>query len=740
MSDRTYFSNDINLGLDSAGIPKVLPKERRGRHTICLGATGVGKSKWLESIIRQDLLAYHRTQCGLAVLDPHGTLFSNLLAFAAANGLDHLPVVPFDCRRLDWLVSFNPLRARSNIESNTIISGCMESLLLVWGQFTTDPTPRLEKWLRAMLHMIFFSNGTLGDSLAILRNPDLRKSLVRAVEDDVTRTVWQIAECLKESEFQTVTESLCNRVVRFVSNTLLRLTLNQVGPSLDFGTIIQKGGVLLVSLATAGGVIDEIDARTIGALLLQDLWTAAKVRGKGEAGQQKSFRIFVDEFGRFLNLSMAEGMAEARGFGLEFFLCTQSTTKLRATPVGQQVLDAVLANAHTKIIFNVQHPQDVDLLTPWIFRNEIDPNQVKYQGYSTKVVGYKIKYFDSTNESTTRGSTDSTNWSETISESETFGTSSTHSETTGISHSRQRSRSLGASTGLSRGSDHSHAESAAESAAEGTTVSRAEGHTEQSSTNESENRHLDGDNPDIMEIVDKEPIDVNKVFVDEYEEHQALNRAIDKTNSTSRGQSDSASTSLATTRSVSNARAIQNTEAESESTSRSVSQSDSVGETDTVSSQSSDSNTTSENFTNGKANMTGGGRSASRSASHGKSRSPMLVPILEKEASTPVYRSVDEQMFIFSQFLTSEPDRHAVVRIGIDPPVQITTPTIAPARISAKGAEAWATWKLKQLSFALPFAEATRRLEERQKLFSEKYLGSSSTDEPTQIVRRIRKV
>jgi TraM recognition site of TraD and TraG len=739
VSDRTYFSNDINLGLNGDGRSVVLQKERRGRHTICLGVTGAGKSKWLEYIIRQDLLAYHRSQCGVAVFDPHGKLYDNLLAFAASKGLDHLPVIPFDCRRLDWLVSFNPLKARSNIESDTIISGCMESLLFAWDQWTTNPTPRLEKWLRFILHMVFFSGGTLSDSLAILRNPDLRKSLARAIEDDVARTVWQTAACYKESEFQNMTESLCNRVLRFVSNTLLKLSLNQVGPSLDFGTVMQKGGIVLISLATAGGVIDEVDARTIGSLLMHGIWRAAKLRGKGESGQQKSFRVYMDEFGRFLTPTMAEGLAEARGFGLEFFLCTQSTSRLRSTPAGQQVLDAVLANSRTKIIFNVQHPQDVDLLTPWLFRNEVNPNQIKHQHYATRVLGHRIEYLEATNRTVARGTADNATWSITENASDTVGGSFTHTDAIGTAKNKQRSHTVSAGRRLTEGSGKSHGVSAADSEQAGETRSKTAGRVRQQSESEGETRHLDGDYDSLQKVTGPEPTATfDEAFTDEDENHRALNRTVDKTKTKTKSDSDTETAGLAATRSKSKARAVQDIDSNNKSLSLDTVESDTEGDGTTVSVVSTDGETQIATTTTGTADTKGGGHTDSLTTSVGVTKAPMLMPILGKEALPPVFRSVDEQMFIFSQFLTAEPDRHAVVRIGIDPPVQITSPTIEPARITAKGAQAWATMKLKKLEFALTFTEATQRIDARQKMFEEKYLGSLSTDEPTRTVHRLK--
>ena len=524
---------------------------------------------------------------------------------------------------------------------------------------------------------------------------------------------------------------------------MLKLSLNQTGVSLDFGTILEKGAYRThLTLPLLVAPIDELDARTLGSLLLQDLWTAAKIRGKGESGQKRSFRVFVDEFSRFLTPTMAEGLAEARGFALEFFLSCQSTTQLRATPAGQQVLDAVLANAHTKIVFNVQHPDDLETLTPWLYRNEVDPDQIKHQHYASRVLGHKIEYMESTSSSKTRGAADASNWSTTESASSSSSISHTHSDSTGISASVQQSHSAGKNAALSAGSSHSQAESSAESTAEGMTESQAAGQTRQQSSQESEGRHLDGNYDDMMKIVGdkkKRIATFDQVYTDNKDEdYRSFNRTIDQTASESDTQSKSESTGIAKTQSVSRATAKQKGESQSQAMSLGTSEATNEGQTRSVSFQSSDSETQSESTAVGTARTVGGGRTDSQSKSEGVIRAPMLVPILDKEALPPAFRSTDEQLFIYSQQLSSQPDRHAVVRIGIDPPVGIFTPVIEAAQISAKGVNAWATLKLKRLPFVLTFEDATRRLLERQRHLEQKYLGTNSTGEPTTTARRIK--
>jgi len=52
------------------------------------GGTGTGKSKFLEHLIRQDILAWRKSRCGLLLLDPHGCLYDNLLNWLAWHKIE----------------------------------------------------------------------------------------------------------------------------------------------------------------------------------------------------------------------------------------------------------------------------------------------------------------------------------------------------------------------------------------------------------------------------------------------------------------------------------------------------------------------------------------------------------------------------------------------------------------------------------------------------------------------------
>ena len=77
-------------------------KDRR-RHLYMVGKSGVGKSKLLELLVRQDIAYGH----GLCFMDPHGDVIEAILDFIPEERIKD--VVLIDPADAEWPVSFNPL-------------------------------------------------------------------------------------------------------------------------------------------------------------------------------------------------------------------------------------------------------------------------------------------------------------------------------------------------------------------------------------------------------------------------------------------------------------------------------------------------------------------------------------------------------------------------------------------------------------------------------------------------------
>ena len=75
----------------------------RRRHLYLVGKSGVGKSKLMELIIRQDIAYGH----GVCLIDPHGDFIEDILKFIPKERIDD--VVLIDPSDTEFPVSFNPL-------------------------------------------------------------------------------------------------------------------------------------------------------------------------------------------------------------------------------------------------------------------------------------------------------------------------------------------------------------------------------------------------------------------------------------------------------------------------------------------------------------------------------------------------------------------------------------------------------------------------------------------------------
>lgn len=500
---RVLPGNDLDLGTLSGGKRLVLSRRDRARHTYAVGSTRTGKTKLLELMARQDLVQHPRSRCPLVVIDPHSTLYDGLVGYAAGENLKRLPIVPVDLRQADTVVSYNMLRRRTGVDLAVLCRGFVDAILHAWGQSNSNETPRLATWLYAFITFACERDCTLIEALHLVRDPAARRELTDQVEHFVARTTFQSARSLHERDFQDRVESTLYRINRFLSTQLVRAMLCQTGETLDLSRVLDEGAILLVCLSTEGTKVAEEDAATLGSVLLTDLWLAAKRRGKREEGGLRPCYVYLDEFQNYVTPTMAKGLAEASGFGLHFTLAHQFPSQLSDQgELGQMVLNSVLSNAKNKIVFQLSHPDDVEMLASVLYRQDVDPDEVKDEIYQTKVMGHTIEYLPSFSSGTTVGTEQGWQRSRGTSEGHSVGTNWTHTDTVsesftssvgtidatsdGETLSEERSRGEGVSRATSN--SRSEAENDGWSESDGQIESSATGSARSEGTNWSEGR------------------------------------------------------------------------------------------------------------------------------------------------------------------------------------------------------------------------------------------------------------
>src|SRR5882724_9607781 len=117
------------LGYDACGRPIRIDPEDRKIHTHVIGASGGGKSKFLEWMIRGDL----QNRQGFALLDPHGNLYNDVVKFCArfpANVSKNIILLNLSAG--DSIVGFNPFRKATDSSVSVQVDNRITATMHAW--------------------------------------------------------------------------------------------------------------------------------------------------------------------------------------------------------------------------------------------------------------------------------------------------------------------------------------------------------------------------------------------------------------------------------------------------------------------------------------------------------------------------------------------------------------------------------------------------------------------------------
>jgi len=384
--------NDLVLGhLAGRDATLTLPRTERDKHLYICGGTGTGKSKFLEHLIRQDIRNWHRSKCGMIVLDPHGSLYDSLIQWLAWNER-HIsaPVIPIDLRQDDWVVSYNLLRQRKLADPAVLVDNITDAMAYVWGQGGTNQTPLFARWAGNVIRTLYEKNLTLIESEYLVDHmaKQIRYAMTADLKDRPSRQDWRFAATLSAKDFESQIGSTVNRLQRFIRNQTMRAMFGQPIVSLDLGAALEEGAIILVSLATERAKVSKENAELFATLLLSDLWTAAQERGKRDG--VKPFYVYLDEFQRFVTPTISDNLDEARGFGLHLTMAHQFPNQLLDRGEnGRRVYNSIMENASSKVVFRLSHEENLRVMAQWLFMGVMDPDAIKHELYSTKVMSYR---------------------------------------------------------------------------------------------------------------------------------------------------------------------------------------------------------------------------------------------------------------------------------------------------------------------------------------------------------------
>jgi len=393
-----------------------LSERRRATHMHVMGASGQGKSKFLEHCIREDILAGH----GVCLIDPEGDLYESIVEWGASlrmhETMHRRRVHLFDPTNPDWRFRFNPLFVHPGEKSRHRIDNVIAALAQVWGGEDTRNTPAIRNTLRAIFWVLTVKGYSFAEAFYLTTTTDHAQvvaSLTHDIRDPIIAEIWDGYRLMaSDAKREHLAEfgGARRRLAELLSDAEIRETLSAYEAPIDLRACMDNGDIVLINLSPAA--LGDDPARAFGALVVRELFYCASRRDPKTA-QEKPFYAYIDECGDFLTTDIESILARSRKRGLHVILAHQWLEQLRQR--GEGIYQGVMG-IQNKVIFGGISDEDAVILADHLFRTEYDLEIPVAALTKPSVVGYRRTWLN--------------NWSESEGESESHAVGTTEIETT----------------------------------------------------------------------------------------------------------------------------------------------------------------------------------------------------------------------------------------------------------------------------------------------------------------------
>ncbi len=316
-----------------------IKREDRRRHLYIVGKSGVGKSKFLELLIRQDIA----TGAGLCLMDPHGDVIEDILQFIPENRINDVCIIdPSDSA---FPASFNPL---ANVDPGFKYQLTQGLIEVMEKQFGANWTPRLEHVFRfTTLALLDYPHATMRGMISMLTDRNYRQKVIEYIGDDMVKRFWAIEFADWSEKFDTdAIIPLVNKLGQFLSDPMLRNIFGQKENKVDLEELMDKKKILLINLSK--GKLGEENSSFFGAMFLTKIKQAGMQRARMPEKDRGDFYLYVDEFHNLVTETFENLLSEARKYGICLTVANQYLDQLIP-----RVQASVLGNVGSLVVFRV---------------------------------------------------------------------------------------------------------------------------------------------------------------------------------------------------------------------------------------------------------------------------------------------------------------------------------------------------------------------------------------------------
>jgi len=345
MHDASFLPLGQRIGWYDQRAPFGIAQTDRRAHMWVLGASGMGKTSFIQHCIQEDI----RAGRGVGVIDPHGDLAQAVLAAVPPERVND--VVLLDMRDTAWPVALNVLQGAS--EPETVAASLVGAFK---NHFGDSWGPRLEYCLYMCLASLAAANNTslLGVN-RLLVDEAYRAKVLGMVTDPAVQMFWDYEFPMNDRDRREWIAPIQNKIGQFFGFPAIRNCLGQASGRLRVREIMDQRRIFIARIPRA--VLGLSGTNLFGSLLVSLFEIAALQREDTPEEDRVDFHLYVNEFQNFSSLSFAHALSQVRKYRLNLILVNQYTQSLEA-----EVLDAVLGNCATIISFRVSG-QDGELLS-----------------------------------------------------------------------------------------------------------------------------------------------------------------------------------------------------------------------------------------------------------------------------------------------------------------------------------------------------------------------------------------
>lgn len=357
---------------DKVSLVRIKEKDRL-THMYIVGATGAGKSKFLEYLIRQDINKGN----GFGIIDPHGDLVEDVKGYIALS----LPEKEIEERLLyidpaleGYTVHFNPLEKIEGTLPASISAELVEAFKKIWKD---SWGARMEDLMRNTFIALIEAEKTLLDLPRFLTDEDFRLEILDKVSHPVARQYFIRFNNLSPKTRDEWIESTLNKVNAFLSDDRIREIFSFQKSSFSLREVIDSQKILLLKLDR--GKLKE-NADLLGSLFMAKIKMAAFSRSDTPKEERIPFYLYIDEFQNFATDSFIETLSEARKYGLVLILAHQNLSQLP-----KYLQDSILANCGIQIYFRLSR-RDAERLAKEAF--ETTGTRIKSYMITDELIDY----------------------------------------------------------------------------------------------------------------------------------------------------------------------------------------------------------------------------------------------------------------------------------------------------------------------------------------------------------------